>query len=238
MRSEVLIGDKPNRDIALVANAIKKRWPIKAANARELVNRLLDITRKTEVTVATKDGIATVEAPADVKLVVCPNFVALASVAEVVKGSVVGLGAQDMHWEESGAFTGENAPSMLKAFGCTYSLVGHSERRTLHAETDDVVAAKYEAIQKGGEVRAKAVQVGIFRWVGHAVRTTQSAKKLRAHQLPQHGVGIGQRDECARRAARWRIGRRGDAGRPDHRQAAAEEIDRRQKQDVMAFEGQ
>ena len=69
MRSEILMTDKPSRDIALVANAIKKRWPIKAANARELVDRLLDITRKTEVTVATKDGVATVEAPADVNAI-------------------------------------------------------------------------------------------------------------------------------------------------------------------------
>ena len=69
MRSEILMTDKPSRDIALVANAIKKRWPIKAASARELVDRLLDITRKTEVTVATKDGVATVEAPADVNAI-------------------------------------------------------------------------------------------------------------------------------------------------------------------------
>ena len=69
MRSEILTTDKPSRDIALVANAVKKRWPIKAANARELVDRLLDITRKTEVTVATKDGVATVEAPADVNAI-------------------------------------------------------------------------------------------------------------------------------------------------------------------------
>ena len=69
MRSAILMTDKPSRDIALVANAIKKRWPIKAANARELVDRLLDITRKTEVTVATKDGVATVEAPADVNAI-------------------------------------------------------------------------------------------------------------------------------------------------------------------------
>ena len=100
MRSELLINDKPSRDIALVANAIKKRWPIKAANARELVDRLLDITRKTEVTVATKDGVATVEAPADVNAIAAAR-VLVAMVGQNEKaaegpkaGPVINVGVQ------------------------------------------------------------------------------------------------------------------------------------------------
>ncbi len=85
-----------------------------------------------------------------VQVAVCPPVIFLGLVEQLTAGSKIAYGAQNADVHESGAFTGENAPSMLKAFGCTYSLVGHSERRTLHAETDDVVAAKYEAIQKGG----------------------------------------------------------------------------------------
>lgn len=84
------------------------------------------------------------------QVAVCPPVIFLGLVEQLTAGSKIAYGAQNADVHESGAFTGENAPSMLKAFGCTYSLVGHSERRTLHAETDDVVAAKYEAIQKGG----------------------------------------------------------------------------------------
>ena len=87
-----------------------------------------------------------------VQVAVCPPVIFLGLVEQLTAGSKIAYGAQNADVHESGAFTGENAPSMLKAFGCTYSLVGHSERRTLHAETDDVVAAKYEAIQKAGLV--------------------------------------------------------------------------------------
>jgi triosephosphate isomerase len=87
-----------------------------------------------------------------VEVAFCPPVIFLDMVEKLTQGSRLQYGAQNADVHTSGAFTGENSPAMLKEFGCKYALVGHSERRTLHAETDDVVAAKYEAIQQGGLV--------------------------------------------------------------------------------------
>ena len=84
-----------------------------------------------------------------VEVAFCPPVIFLDLVEKLTKGSRLQYGAQNADVHTSGAFTGENSPVMLKEFGCKYALVGHSERRTLHAESDDVVAAKYEAIQQG-----------------------------------------------------------------------------------------
>ncbi len=71
-----------------------------------------------------------------VDVVLMPPFTALATVASAVAGSSIRLGAQDLHWEEKGAYTGEVSPGMLKDVGCIYALVAHSERRQLFGETD------------------------------------------------------------------------------------------------------
>lgn len=94
-----------------------------------------------------KDAAA---AAAGVEVAVCPPVIFLGQVEQLTAGSAIKYGSQDADLHTSGAFTGENSPEMLKEFGCKYALVGHSERRTLHAETDTVVAAKYAAIQAGG----------------------------------------------------------------------------------------
>jgi triosephosphate isomerase len=75
---------------------------------------------------------------------VCPPFPALAAVREALAGSAIGLGAQNMHWEEQGAFTGEVSPPMLQGL-CDYVIIGHSERRTLFGETDETVNKKLHA---------------------------------------------------------------------------------------------
>lgn len=84
------------------------------------------------------------------RLLVCPPFPYLASVAAQVAGSKVSLGAQSVSEHESGAFTGETAPSMLKDVGCTYVIVGHSERRAIYGESSEQVAAKFGAAQAAG----------------------------------------------------------------------------------------
>ena len=80
-----------------------------------------------------------------VDVVVCPPFTALATVSSAVSGSEIGLGAQNMHWEKSGAFTGEISPAMLRELYCHYVILGHSERRTLFRETDAIVNRKIKA---------------------------------------------------------------------------------------------
>ena len=78
-------------------------------------------------------------------VVVCPPFVCIAAAAEALKGSNVRLGAQNMHFEQSGAYTGEISPGMLKSLGVEYVILGHSERRQYFGETDEGVNRKAKA---------------------------------------------------------------------------------------------
>jgi triosephosphate isomerase len=79
--------------------------------------------------------------------VVCPPFVYLSELARSLKGSAIGLGAQDVCAESHGAFTGEVSAAMLRDVGCEYVLVGHSERRALYGEDDAMVARKFASAQ-------------------------------------------------------------------------------------------
>jgi triosephosphate isomerase len=81
----------------------------------------------------------------DVEVAICPPFTALHAVADHIRGTSVRLGAQDLHWEQAGAFTGEVSGPMLTQVGCAYVIVGHSERRELFAETDGRVRRKVRA---------------------------------------------------------------------------------------------
>jgi triosephosphate isomerase len=90
--------------------------------------------------------------PPDCALAVCPPATLLIPVAETLRGSGIALGAQDCHAELAGAHTGDISPAMLKDAGCTYVIVGHSERRAGHAETDAVVHGKASAAHAAGLV--------------------------------------------------------------------------------------
>ena len=81
-----------------------------------------------------------------VDVVIAPPFTALERIAGALRGSQVALAAQNLNAEEEGAFTGEIAPRMLADLGCSYAIVGHSERRTLYGETNQGVAAKAAAV--------------------------------------------------------------------------------------------
>lgn len=78
----------------------------------------------------------------DVEMVLCAPFIMLSELKKVTAGTNIKIGAQNMHLQESGAFTGEISPVMLKDVGVDYVIIGHSERRELFNETDDVVNAK------------------------------------------------------------------------------------------------
>jgi len=84
----------------------------------------------------------------DVDIVVCPPFTALADVSDLLVESNIGLGAQNLYWEDFGAFTGEISAPMLKALSVEYVIIGHSERRQYFHETDETVNKKIRAALK------------------------------------------------------------------------------------------
>jgi len=84
------------------------------------------------------------------EIVVAPVFTALSAVRDAIAGSHVGLSAQDVYFQEKGAFTGQVSAPLLKDVGCTYGIVGHSERRQLFGETDDSVRKKVKALLASG----------------------------------------------------------------------------------------
>jgi len=98
--------------------------------ARDIVEKITDIT--------------------GIDVIICPPFTSLNTVQNVIKDTGISLGAQNMHWEGKGAFTGEISASMLLTLGCNYVILGHSERRAYFHETDEIVARKVKAAIESG----------------------------------------------------------------------------------------
>jgi triosephosphate isomerase (TIM) len=96
------------------------------------------------------DILRSAPGPDEVELLVIPPFTALTEVAKLLPGTGIGLGAQDLYWEEQGAFTGEVSGAMLRDAGCSHVLVGHSERRQLFGENEETVLRKARAALKAG----------------------------------------------------------------------------------------
>jgi triosephosphate isomerase (TIM) len=114
------------------------RRPIVAGNWK--LNKTSD-----EAEVLAKSVVDAVAGVDGVEVVVCPTFTSLERVAGVVKGTSVGLGAQNVYWEAEGAFTGEISTAMLLTCGCTHVILGHSERRQFFGETDATVNRRVNA---------------------------------------------------------------------------------------------
>lgn len=122
--------DKQNRKAIIAGNWKMNKTP---SEARELVSALVPLVQ---------------DAKCDV--VVCTPAVDFAAVSEVIKGTNIKLGAENMHWKESGAYTGELSAAMLKESGVEYVILGHSERRQYFGETDATVNQRVLAAVKAG----------------------------------------------------------------------------------------
>ncbi len=94
--------------------------------------------------------VAGAKAISGVEIAVCPPFIFIPDVVAATQGSNVAVGSQDASTELKGAFTGETSIEMIKDFGCKYAIVGHSERRTLYGETDEIVAKKFAVVKNAG----------------------------------------------------------------------------------------
>lgn len=103
-----------------------------------------------EAAAAAKRLKSLVAGAAGVQVMIAPPFTALSQVAAQISGSAIALGAQNMHWESHGAFTGEIAPNMLVSAGCSYVILGHSERRQFFGETDQTINRKIRAAVAAG----------------------------------------------------------------------------------------
>lgn len=143
--------------------------------------------------------------PGQVAVVVCPPFTALAALGSALRGSPVALGAQNMHWESSGAYTGEIAAPMLLDLGCRYVILGHSERRQM-GETDEQVRRKVQAAAAAGlipivcvgerieERRAGQTESVVTRQVRAAFQNLDAAAAGRAviAYEPVWAIGTGE----------------------------------------------
>ena len=113
---------------------------------------------------------AEVQGVSGVDIAVAPTFTALDRVAGALKGSNIQLAAQNVHWEKSGAFTGEIAPAMLSEIGCAWAIIGHSERRQFFGETDEGVNKRARAAIANG--------IGAIVCVGETLDEREAGKTL------------------------------------------------------------
>ena len=142
----------------------------------------------------------------DREVVVAPPFTALETAARVLRGSPIRLSAQNLHAETHGAFTGEVSGPMLKAIGCQYVIIGHSERRQYYGESDEQVAQKVKAAQRDGltpimcvgETLAERERGDMFTVISRQIRaglagqTAQAMATLVLAYEPIWAIGTGK----------------------------------------------
>ena len=112
------------------------------------VNWKMNLTRSGAVELAR--GVGAAAGDGEVDVLVCPSFVHLESVLSSVEGSKVAVGSQDVYFESNGAFTGETSTEMLNDLGCQFVILGHSERRNVIGEADELINQKLQATLAAG----------------------------------------------------------------------------------------
>ena len=124
---------------------------------------------------ALKERAAAADAPLECELLVCPPATLLSTVGGILVGSGIALGGQDCHAAPKGAYTGDISAEMLADFGCSYVILGHSERRHGHGETDAIVRGKIAASWRAGLVAILCVgETQKQRQAGEAVEVVSS----------------------------------------------------------------
>ncbi len=172
------------------------RTPIIAGNWKMNTS----VSEAIELVKAMKDRL---EGTQGVEQVICPPFVSLSPIKEILKGSSIGLGAQNMYFEEKGAYTGEVSPLMLADL-CQYVILGHSERRTYLGESDEMVNKKIKAALKTGlkpivcvgetldQKEAGKTEQVITRQVRAALEGLESIENLIMAYEPIWAIGTGK----------------------------------------------
>src|SRR5579863_3838913 len=140
------------------------------------------------------------------EIVVCPPYVDLHAALESAKGSKLSIGAQNVHWANEGAYTGEISAAMLLAIGCTHAIIGHSERRQYFGETDDTVNLRLKSALEAGftpilcvgevleEREANLTEDVLRRQCTRAFHkiSTKKAEKLVVAYEPVWAIGTGK----------------------------------------------
>ncbi|MCX8069699.1 MAG: triose-phosphate isomerase [Thermodesulfovibrionales bacterium] len=139
------------------------RTPFISANWK--MNKTVD-----ETVLFLKEFIPLVKNAKDVDIVIAPPFTALQTAFSLIKDTNINLSAQNVFYEEKGAYTGEISPSMLSEIGCSYVIIGHSERRQYFNETDEIVNKKIKIAQKYG--------LGIIMCIGESLSEREQGKTM------------------------------------------------------------
>ncbi len=172
------------------------RLPFIAGNWKmnKTVGEALDLVRELKTAIS---GVKTVE------VAVAPPFTALYAIRKELEGSSIHLAAQNLYWEEKGAFTGEVSPLMLKEVGCDYVIIGHSERRQFFGETDETVNRRIKA--------ALAQGLKVIFCIGETLKEREEGKTFSVIESQVEGGLKGLDDKKMRNMATayepvWAIG--------------------------------
>ncbi|MGA2367993.1 MAG: triose-phosphate isomerase [Dehalococcoidia bacterium] len=156
-----------------------------------------------EAVILVKDMLSELNALNNVDRILCPPFISLQRVSEIVKDSTVVVGAQNMYFKEKGAFTGEISPLMLKVL-CKYVILGHSERRQFFGETDGIVNEKLKAALANGllpifcigeslqENEAGKTRDVLTRQINGGLKEISSNKDIVVAYEPVWAIGTGK----------------------------------------------